>query len=378
MSRAVQGEMEGAVTDNPRASKGVRRPGGTIGHGGPGISNMPASRVRTRHGSATPATASERRRSIAGQSLVEFALVLPILLLLGMIAVDFGRIYLGWVNLQNMSRIAANFAANNPEAWLTNTPANLATRTQYQNQILEDAQATNCALNPATPPSPTFTDLDLDGSATGIGDRAQVALTCRFKVVTPIIGAIVGGQVNVSASSVFPVKSAISETSSGGGGSCLAPNPAINANPMTGPAPLTVDFTDASGGGTGVSWSWTFGDGQTSTLRDPHNHTYNAEGTYTVTLAVTNACGTVTTNPGVTITVNPTSPPAGCVVPNFNGVRRNSAQGIWGLPKPPNAGFTTTILDGPGHANGNYVIRSQSIVASTTVPCNSVITVNSF
>ena len=311
-----------------------------------------------------------------GQSLVEFALVLPVLLLLTLIAVDFGRVYLGYINLQNMTRIAANFAANNADAWLSPvTPAKAATILQYQNQILSDAEATNCPLSGA-PPSPVFTDTDGDGIMTGIGDKAQVSLTCSFSVITPVISFIVGNNVAVSASSVFPVKSAISETSSGGGSGCLFPSPAINANPISGTAPLVVNFTDSSGGGAGTAWAWDFGDGQTSTLRDPGNHTFAAPGTYIVKLAVTNTCGTVTTDPGTTITVTPTTAPVLCVVPDFNGVRRNSAQTIWGLPKPPHAGFTTTIQNGPGAPNGNFIIRSQTIVAGTSVACNSTISVN--
>ncbi|HEY6160378.1 MAG TPA: PKD domain-containing protein [Bacteroidia bacterium] len=49
-----------------------------------------------------------------------------------------------------------------------------------------------------------------------------------------------------------------------------------------------VQFTDASNGGS--SWNWDFGDGDTSSLANPQ-HTYTAEGTYTVTLIVTNAFG---------------------------------------------------------------------------------------
>ncbi|MCB0851869.1 MAG: choice-of-anchor J domain-containing protein, partial [Bacteroidetes bacterium] len=44
---------------------------------------------------------------------------------------------------------------------------------------------------------------------------------------------------------------------------------------------------------TGTSYSWTFGDGGTSTLENPV-HTYSANGTYTVTLIVTNDCGNST------------------------------------------------------------------------------------
>jgi Flp pilus assembly protein TadG len=323
--------------------------------------------------------AARRWLDARGQSLVEFALILPILLLLALIAVDFGRIYLGYINLQNMARIAANYAANNPNAWIPGNPTGPATITKYENQILADAAATNCALNPATPPSPTFTDVDGDGDVHGLGDRASVALTCRFSVITPIIGSIVGGTVNVSASSVFPVKSALSETSSGGGGGpggCQVPVPAINADPRNGASPLDVNFADGSAGGAGDTWLWDFGDNTTSTLRDPGHKVYNDPGTYVVTLQVTNVCGTFITNPGVTITVTPTATPVLCTVPSFDGVRFNDAQTRWGLPNPPGAGFTTTVQRGPGAPNGNFIILSQSIVASTGVPCDSTILVN--
>ncbi|MGE0636859.1 MAG: HYR domain-containing protein, partial [Bacteroidia bacterium] len=52
-----------------------------------------------------------------------------------------------------------------------------------------------------------------------------------------------------------------------------------------------VQFTNQSTNGT--SYAWDFGDGSTSTEQNPV-HTYAAGGTYTVTLVVTNACGTDT------------------------------------------------------------------------------------
>jgi len=50
---------------------------------------------------------------------------------------------------------------------------------------------------------------------------------------------------------------------------------------------LTANFTDSStdSGGTINSWSWTFGDGGTSTAQSP-SHTYAASGTYSVTETV--------------------------------------------------------------------------------------------
>src|SRR4051794_5621235 len=49
-----------------------------------------------------------RRRQ--GQTLVEFALTLPILLLLMFGIIEFGRIFQAWVTIQNAARAAARYA----------------------------------------------------------------------------------------------------------------------------------------------------------------------------------------------------------------------------------------------------------------------------
>jgi PKD repeat protein len=56
-------------------------------------------------------------------------------------------------------------------------------------------------------------------------------------------------------------------------------------SPSSPEAGEAVQFTDTSAGGP-TSWSWTFGDGGTSTLQNPV-HPFAAAGTYTVTLTVT-------------------------------------------------------------------------------------------
>jgi PKD repeat protein len=60
-----------------------------------------------------------------------------------------------------------------------------------------------------------------------------------------------------------------------------------------GKTPLAVQFADTSTGGTPTSWSWTFGDGGTSTEQNP-SHTYKTAGTYPVTLTATNDDGSST------------------------------------------------------------------------------------
>lgn len=59
--------------------------------------------------------------------------------------------------------------------------------------------------------------------------------------------------------------------------------------------PLSISFLDTSSGNP-TSWLWDFGDGQTSTQRNP-SHSYAAAGTYNVTLTSTNSAGSNTSSP---------------------------------------------------------------------------------
>ena len=85
----------------------------------------------------------------------------------------------------------------------------------------------------------------------------------------------------------------------------ITPSADFTANPTTGNAPLTVQFTDLSTGSP-TSWSWNFGDGQTSAEKSP-SHTFTNAGTYTVVLTASGSGGSSTNN--MKITVNPASVP---------------------------------------------------------------------
>jgi PKD repeat protein len=67
------------------------------------------------------------------------------------------------------------------------------------------------------------------------------------------------------------------------------PQAGFIASPTTGLVPLTVVFTDTSTGDIDT-WSWDFGDGETSATQHP-THTYNVTGTFTVSLTVTGPGG---------------------------------------------------------------------------------------
>jgi glucose/arabinose dehydrogenase len=70
--------------------------------------------------------------------------------------------------------------------------------------------------------------------------------------------------------------------------------PDFIADVRSGAGPLTVQFTDLSDVPGAMAWLWDFGDGTTSTERNP-THTYSADGHYDMVLSVTGSGGTVTT-----------------------------------------------------------------------------------
>lgn len=114
------------------------------------------------------------------------------------------------------------------------------------------------------------------------------------------------------------------------------PVAAFSASPTSGDAFLDVQFTDQS---TGVvtSWSWSFGDGGTSTGQNPQ-HTYNTPGTYSVSLTVTGPGGsdTETRNNYITVTV----------------------------PPPPEAGFSAIPTDGDAFLSVQFTDTSTGAISS--------------
>jgi PKD repeat protein len=92
----------------------------------------------------------------------------------------------------------------------------------------------------------------------------------------------------------------------------------FSGNPTTGQAPLTVNFTDQSTENP-TGWSWTFGDGGTSTQQNP-SYQYLDEGNYTVTLTVTGPGGSDTLTKETYINVTaPASPVADFIADPTSG-----------------------------------------------------------
>ncbi len=134
--------------------------------------------------------------------------------------------------------------------------------------------------------------------------------------------------------------------------------PAVSAgftvNRSSGYAPLTVAFSDTSAGSP-TAWSWTFGDGSTSTEQSPV-YTYETPGTYTVGLTATDAGGsdTVTVTDAVRVLESGTL----CVT--------NAAA------VPPVIPTDTDGIPGTGETTGLSVTTTGANVASVTVDLSEI------
>jgi len=144
---------------------------------------------------------SGQRHGRGGQSLAEFALILPILLLITLVGLDFGRAFFSWVTLNNAARVGANYAGLNPNT-------SFAAASTYDTLIRNDGANGACAIASGAPPQPVFADSGLDSNSTtkDLGDNVTVTLSCPFRMLTPIIGAITGNPITISASSTFTIR----------------------------------------------------------------------------------------------------------------------------------------------------------------------------
>ncbi len=109
------------------------------------------------------------------------------------------------------------------------------------------------------------------------------------------------------------------------------PKAEFAVEPQEGDPPLTVHFHDFSSG-LPLAWLWDFGDGTTSTEKDPV-HMYSSEGRYAITLHVANAFGSdVLTRPDL-VSVGESGP---AVIPvqtvtETPAVQKNQSTGIVGM-----------------------------------------------
>ena len=170
-----------------------------------------------------------------GQAAVEFAIILPLLAILLVMAIDAGRLFFGWVALQNASRIGADYATTHASAWDgTPDPLEASQRAQYTFLVLQDLQAVSCD-NPQVP-APNF-DPDGDGTSDySDGALARVDLFCDFHPLTPLAEGFLGQPLVLHSFSDF----AINRTLAAGLPPPVNPPPALGCDPGEARVPVLV------------------------------------------------------------------------------------------------------------------------------------------
>lgn len=275
---------------------------------------LPGQRAPARLRPPVDRPSRARRR---GQALVEFALIVPIMLFLLVIATDFGRLFFSYIQINNAAREGAAAGMYAPTGLVAITGrAQQETNAQAQRGENAISVTTSCADQSGTPIA-----CSLATGGAGSGNRITVNVNEPFTFLTPLIGGFFGGnlQLNASATSVVTDYA----PSSGGvpPGPCSLPVASFTVVVTSG---LTV-FADpsASTPDTGVcnisgyNWKW-----DSDPLNDTvgfatgDSHTYGLAGTYTIQLEVTNQAGSATYAQVVTVPAGP--PPPVCTPPVAN------------------------------------------------------------
>jgi large repetitive protein len=173
------------------------------------------------------------------------------------------------------------------------------------------------SISPTYGPVSVATPITITGTgftgATGVtvGGTAATSVvvvsSTEITATTPASSSV--GQVDVLVSTPSGTSGVVSgDQYTFAAAATTVPLPIFYAAPTSGLAPLEVSFTDQSTGSP-ATWSWNFGDGNTSTIQDPTN-TYANNGTYSVTLTEENAEGENATTMTDYITVGGSGPVA--------------------------------------------------------------------
>lgn len=137
------------------------------------------------------------RRTGSGQALVEFAIVLPILMLLVFALFDAGRAVVFYSELTNAARVGARVAMVNQ----SNDPtcSSLSDRTF---KCAASKQTTGMNIAPSAIPN-----LVVTGSDCGVAGNcaATVSLSYSYNAVTPVIGQLLG-PISLTANATMPIE----------------------------------------------------------------------------------------------------------------------------------------------------------------------------
>jgi Flp pilus assembly protein TadG len=278
-----------------------------------------ARRAVMRVGSAPPPPRrTARSRAWArdrGQSVVEFALLLPVFLLILVVAVDFGRLFFTWVQIHNAAREAAAVGSYSPTD-TAGMSSRVAAEKNAQGQKGENAVTVSSTC--ANPAGTTITCASAPGG-TGAGNTITVTVSEHFSFLTPLINQTVGSNLQISASATSTVLGYAAGTGAGSPGSCSLPVASFTWTITSGRTIFANPSASTPNSGlcniSGYNWTWGDGVVEPGTATG-NSHTFSADGTYVVQLEVTNQAGPAVQQQTVIISTA-TAPPS-CAKPTAN------------------------------------------------------------
>lgn len=139
------------------------------------------------------------RRDERGVALVEFALVLPLLVLICLGTIDFGRAYATWNSVKNAAREGAAFAQLNPgkvtSSGICADPNNIAWHVHNESSTVNAYAVTVTRTSDGA----AVTGCNA-GTIPASGTTIRVKASTTFSIITPFVKTILGGDPTVSAS----------------------------------------------------------------------------------------------------------------------------------------------------------------------------------
>ncbi len=246
-----------------------------------------------------------------------------------------------------------------------------------------------------TPPTANFTGANISGCPglmtqfTNTSSANATSFAWQFPGGTPTSSTATNPLVTYNTPGVYSV--ILTATNSAGSNTITRTNYiTVNSTPNAGFSSTSNGFvaTFTNSSTNASTYSWNFGDGNTSTLTNPV-HTYTADGTYTVVLTATNACGTTTstktvvivTPPAAGFTANNTLGCAPLLVQFTNTSSSNATTFAWefpgGNPSTSSAPNVSVVYNTPGsysvtltagNTAGTTTVSQMNLVTVTTVP----------
>ena len=155
------------------------------------------------------------RRGSSGQSLVEFALVFPIIALLAFAFIDIGRAVFAYNTLTNSARESARVAIVNqvdpvaaPWNCLANKPVESALSPNWTFRGCAVAAGASIGVAPADVTvdyeAPAGSALECD-TVVNVGCIVTVTVATSWSPITPVAGSLIG-PISMSATSEMPVE----------------------------------------------------------------------------------------------------------------------------------------------------------------------------